>query len=300
MMKDIVVGLGTAGGRVADKFSTYKAYDEVWIIDHEESDVFDIVNPDINFIKIEKQEDGDKEYAHERYEGNYSQFKEFAESRKNQNIYFIVSGASDISGCSLSFLMHLDKEDINLRVIYLKPDVDFISRIERMQEKVTRNVLQQYARSGKLREVFLIANKSVEDYLDGVAIKEYFSKLNEAIAYNIHMINYCRNTRPEYDNLSSGIDHMRIRTVGMADGNGNEILFYPMNKERNGVEFPVEKFYYYLIGEERLENDVDLLKDIKKSMLNKKKGLMEVSYAIFSSSDEDQIMFDYSTSLVQE
>lgn len=297
--KDIIVGLGTPGARLAKEFSEYSAYDEVWVIDHEGSDNFEGLDADIKTLKIDEQTNGDK-YAHEKYERDYDEFTRFAEGRENQNIYFIVCGTSNISGCSLSFLRNLDKESISMRVIYIMPDLNFGSNIKRIQERVTRNILQEYARSGKMDEITLMSNKNIESFLGGVSVKNYYSKINDLMTYSIHMVNYCRNTKSEYDNLSEPSEHIRIKTIGY-QVEDEEYLLYPMKRVRDKVTFPVEKFYYYLMTDERLENDVDLLNNIKNRMMNKKEDLTDVSYAIFSSGDdEDQVLFEYNTSLVQD
>lgn len=297
--KDIVVGLGTPGIKLAVEFSKYSAYDEVWCIDHEGSDNFEGLDSDINTLTIDEQTNGGK-YAHEKYDRDYEVFRRFAEDRENQNIYFIVCGTSDISGCSLRFLGNLDKDSISMRVIYIRPDLNFESNIKRMQERVTRNILQEYARSGKMEEITLLSNRNVESFLDGVSVKDYFSKINSLMVYSVHMVNYCRNIKPEYDNLSDETEHIRIKTIGY-QVEDEEHLLYPMKRVRDEVTFPVEKFYYYLVTDERLENDVDLLNNIKNRMMNKKEDLTDVSYAIFSSGDdEDQVLFEYNTSLVQD
>jgi hypothetical protein len=62
------------------------------------------------------------------------------------NVTFFVCGASKTSAFSLKLLESLHKRKVKIKVVYFQADMEFAGEDQIKQEKVVRNVLQEYAR----------------------------------------------------------------------------------------------------------------------------------------------------------
>jgi hypothetical protein len=164
----------------------------------------------------------------------------------------------------------------DVSVLYIRPDAQLLSEIKKMHEKVTFNVLQEYARSDQLAGLCLISNTELENILDNVPIMGYYNKLNELIVSTIHMINVYKNSDPVMGTLSAPGKTKKIYTVGIFDiENNEEKLFFPLDTVR-------ERGYIYSISKDRLQSESGLHKQITSQM--KEKLLDEnanVSFGVF-------------------
>jgi hypothetical protein len=150
-----------------------------------------------------------------------------------------------------------------------------------MHEKVTYNVLQQYARSAAIRRIYLVSNPQVESILGEVPIMGYFDKLNDFIVSTIHMINVFRNADPVMGGLRAPGQTRRISTVGIYDmEKDEEKLFFSLDTAR-------ETCYIYCVGEKRLQEDGALHKNIVEQMKGKTNDeTVDVSFGVFPTNYE--------------
>ena len=165
----IVIGLGKAGCNVARIFGKFPPYETYGIDVTKEAD-----------ITIKKRD------THEAYEKHFPSLKKKLKF-SNEEITVIIGGSGAISGGTLRLLNQLQGNKIS--VIYIQPDLALLSETQQMQERIVRNVLQEYARSGILEMVYLIDNLLVEMGIGEVPILGYTDVLNQAIVNTIHMIN---------------------------------------------------------------------------------------------------------------
>ena len=54
-------------------------------------------------------------------------------------------------------------KDRNINILYVRPDVELLTGMRFSQEKVTFNVLQEYARSGLFKNIVLVHNNFISD-----------------------------------------------------------------------------------------------------------------------------------------
>ena len=127
-----IVALGTAACNIAEGFLQYPQYD-VYLIDSEKR------KTEANFKKIPARS------SHEEYENKCPAMKSFFKNIKG-SVLFIVTGSGTISGASLKVLSYLRHCRIN--VLYVKPDLDLLTKDDITQNKIVFKILQQYARSG--------------------------------------------------------------------------------------------------------------------------------------------------------
>jgi len=270
-----VIGLGSAGCAIADSLDKYSQYD-IYKLDNG-------IESKGNKYPIAIQR------THEEYDKEPIKLTQFiSRMKKSDTLLFILGGGGAISGASLQVLRQLHKKYPNsIDIMYIKPDVELLSELGRLRDRVCFRVLQEYARSGVFRSILLVSNPHIEAAIGDVPIKNYYENMNNFIAYAYHMQNVFRNTQPEISSLSSSKpEHVRLWTLGVLDVEKNEEkLFFPLDK-------PTEKCYYYGINEERLETDGKLLREIRKQVkANSEQAGAPCSYAIHSTSYEDDMAY---------
>ena len=247
---DTIIGLGKAGCSVVDKFSAeYKQY-EVYKIDAG-MDTF----PQKNVYNMPWQP------GPEEYENNCPDMSEFFKKITGE-VLFVLGGSGSITGATLRILEYLKHCEIN--VLYIRPDVELLSGIKEKQEWLTFNVLQEYARSGVFKRLWLIDNTSVEEILGEVPVIGYHDRLN------------------------------RISTIGISDvKDGKPKLFFPL-KQISDMR------YYYAINKQRLKTDGKLFAKIKKKVTGRVEEELKTSYAIFPTSyNNDYVYMVCSTPIIQ-
>ena len=256
---DTVIGLGSAGCNIADEFAKYPQY-EIYKIDvgAQGDNCFDFPEQD----------------EHEDYEQNCPSMKEFFKDLSGE-VLFILGGSGAITGASLKILYQIRRCKIN--ILYIQPDIELLSKVKKLQERVTCGVLQEYARSAVFEKLFFISNSELENILGDIPVTEYNNRLNELIVSTIHMYNVFRNIKPVNTTFSSLLPSARLATFGIFDiEEGEEKIFFPLDIVR-------EKRYYYGINESTLKTDGQLFKKIKTRTKEQNKETAKASYAIYST-----------------
>ncbi len=263
-----VVGLGAAGCNIAKAFSKFPQYETYGIDTSRDAD-----------ITIKKKN------SHEEYDASFPDLKRKLKF-KNEEVLLVVCGAGRISGGSLRLLQQLKTN--NVRVVYIQPDLSLMSETQKMQERIVRNVLQEYARSGAIERIYLIDNLALEKSIGDVAIVGYYDTLNQAVVNTIHMINVFENTGPVIGNFIVPHDIARITTVGIVtiddDADEKENWFYELTTPRDVV-------YYYGIGKDDLSNDGTLFRRINAFVKSKITEGLSVSYGVFETNYEQKYCY---------
>jgi hypothetical protein len=154
-----------------------------------------------------------------------------------------------------------------------------------MQEKIVRNILQEYARSGLLERIYLVNNQLVEHGIGEVAILGYYDVLNQAIVNTLHMINVFENSPPVIGNFITPSNLSRIATIGILDiEEEKEKWFYDLTQSRDVV-------YYYGINEEELEADGTLFGKITGYVKSQVDDGLNVSYGVFKTSYDQKYCY---------
>jgi len=266
---DTVIGLGKAGCAIADKFSQYPQY-KIFKIDSED---------------IAESSDSEKllkrKASPEQYETNTPSVKAFLK-QSTDDVLFILSGSGAISGSSLRILGQLSKMKRNINVLYVKPNIEFLGSNNKAQERLVRNVLQEYARSGKLARLYMVDNKIVESIIGEVPVYGYYDRLNDLISSTLHMVNLYDHQSPVHSTSFEASDMARVSTFGVIDTEtGKEKLFFLLDNTS-------EKCYYYAINQKTLETDGTLMKKIIDNIGNNtsKEEDIKTSFRIHSTDYE--------------
>ena len=169
-------------------------------------------------------------------------------------------------------------QDRNLDVFYIKPDTELLTGVPLLVENTVFGILQEYARSGKLKSFTIFSNENIEKIHSSINLKTYYDTLNETIYSSVHYLNYFEHTEPHIGNMSKPSNISRIRTVGMLDMKKlDEKWLYDLDMER-------ELCYYMCINSERLEGEAGLhrkLVDILKS--KPRNAFRKISYSIYET-----------------
>lgn len=272
-----IIGLGKAGCNIAKELSIYPQYN-VFCIDAEKDD--------FNKFKLVK-----KQKSFEDYEENFPSIQKFL-SKASAPYTVIIGGSGKISGACLRLLEQLKSKDIS--ILYIKPEVDILSDLAAKQERLVFQVLQQYTRSGLLDKMFIVSNSECENILGDLSIKEYFNQINKLVATTFHMYNVFQNIEPLIQAHTEPLEPCKISTFGIIDEKGGEKMLYDL-------KFPREKHLYYSVTNDSLENDVSLMKNIKKQVRSKMTDKLKVSYSVYENNyDQNYIYSCTFASMIQE
>ena len=273
-----IIGLGQAACNVATYFKNLPQYRVFYI---------DSTQPRYEgaFLKVDEMSD------HEAYEQNYKKLN----MRKvpKQETTLVVTGGSRISGITLRLLEQLKNRTIN--ILYIKPDLSTSPRSVVMQERLTFGILQQYTRSGLLKNIYVVENEKIEAVLKTINIADYWQSINNVISSTYNMINVFENTEPLLSNLVSPGKTSKIATFGVVDfASFEEQMFYELTSPRL-------KQYFFGISEKTLNEKKDLLPNIRSYLKSKSEQECSTCFAIYSTDyEQDYVYTVHYASRIQE
>ena len=261
----IIIGLGKAGCNIAKAFSKFPQYETYRIDTSEDAD-----------ITIEKRD------SHEDYDKSFPNLEEDLKFT-GADVSVIVAGNGQISGGILRLLETIKNNKVT--VLYIQPDLALASEIQKKQERIVRNVLQEYARSGAIQSIYLIDNQLVEKGIGDVPIMGYYDVLNQAIVNTVHMINVFKNSEPVIGNFIHPSELSRIATLGILNLEKNEEKWF------YGLTNPRDVVYYYGINEEELRKYGTLFKSITDYVKSQVSNGVNVSYGVFKTNYEQKYCY---------
>jgi hypothetical protein len=274
-----LIGIGSMGCSVVDKFKTYPQYG-IYKIDHDLKGLKK--NGEYNFPRFDTIED---------YEKRCPTMKSFLKNVSDQAM-LVVSGADPLCAATLKILETI-KGRAEISVTYIKPDAELTNRNSQMMDNAAFNVFQEYARSGVFSKIYLVSQELLASAVGEVSILDFDNKATELMSFLLHIINVMKNSAPVYDNFTPEIELARICTLGMAsiDNNEETMLFE--------VEYPKEKTYYYLIPEETLQKDIKLMKKIINQVKTRtENGKIKINFGVYQSEYEEPFVYVVSSSAI--
>ena len=266
----IIAGLGQAGKNIAKLFSPHKNY---------------------KIIILDENEGVKSRQSVEEYDEHPISIPSKTLKNESEGILF-VCGSGKIAGATLRVLEALSS--LEMTVFYIAPDLEFCSREERLRHRVHFGVLQEYARSGKIKNIILTSNKSLFSMIGAGPITSYYKKVNYHIYSLMQNLLYCLHTDPEFGQIQNPRDISRISTIGLGHlDTDEEKLLFPLDNV-------TETCYLYNIDEEDLNNDETVLPRIQERVRDNKSKDRETSYAIWKASDENLFYSLHYTHFIQE
>lgn len=276
MSNIVVVGIGEIGQDIVKNLVDFGVYDVYSVVSPKDEKVKGVNRVEVDISSL------DGKFEHELYD-EWFEFNDIDLPTEYDEAVIVVSGKSDISGATLRVAKKLKR---NLTIIYVKPDETFLSKAEKLQEKVTFAVLQEYARSAIFENLLLFDVKSIELFMGNLTVKNYFNEINSTISDYFHSWMWCENNKPLLSVMPSSTEHARIGTLGTITQDGKEIIFFPLKSHEDGVPYPTDVRYYYMLGGKKLEEDVTLLAQIKDDIVSKSEQFNTVGYGIYEVEEE--------------
>jgi hypothetical protein len=261
-----VIGLGSAGCNIAEMFEQVDGIN-VYLIDK------DIEGE--NCISVEPRK------TPEEYEKHFADLS-LIKNNISKEVLFILGGSGKISGMSLKILEQIKDREIS--VLYIK-DNSKVNGVEALQQKITFNVLQEYARSGAFKQIVLVTNDMVENMLGDIPIFSYHDTLNNLIYNTYTTINVLSLQDSILENYTEPNETDRICTYGVYDvENDAEKLFFPL-------DFASQKCYYFGVTEQNLKSDAKLLRNIKDKINSKVSAGTSIYYKIFKTTADKNFCY---------
>jgi len=262
-----VIGLGEAGCSIAELF--------------EGNDKFNVKLFDTN-IEGDNCFSLQKQASPESYEKHFPDVQKFLED-SDEEILFFVAGGGNISGATLKLLNYV--KDRKIYVVYIKPDIQSLDNMQKMQDRLVYNVLQEYTRSGMFTGMIVVSNEQLENVCGEVPAYTYYLTLNKLLVNTILAIKNGMQKEPIYDTYSSPREVACIATYGVYDlKTDEEKFFYDLSNIEN-------KCYYFFINKNRLENDGHLFKEIKNTMKKKSVDSVKISCIIHETDSEEDFCY---------
>ncbi len=237
-----VIGVGNAGCKIADLLSEYDPY-TVYKIDTK-------LPKEKNSFSVAPRNDPT------HYESKLPVKVITALNKMEGKVVLIVAGGGKISSGVLRILECVKSNPIE--VLYIKLEEASSSEAAQNLDRITYNVLQQYARSGLFERMYVVSNGEIERALGNIPVSQYYPQINSIIASTFHMLNVYENTQANFSNFLDSDGISRISTIGIGT----------IDKVVDQMFFPLahvsEKKYYFAINQEQLDQDSELLANIKR------------------------------------
>ena len=274
---ETVIGLGKAGCRIAERFAQYPQYK--------------VYKMDVGLKRAPQTYGLKAASTPEEQEASLGSLKRFFKGVEG-DVLFIVGGCGVVSGASLKILQQI--KNCSLHILYIYSDPELLGETARMQQRVTFNVFQEYARSSVFKRIILVDNNCLERILGDVPIIGFYDQLNELVVPTMHMVNVLQHTDSIMDNISPPHEVSRLVSYGLVDfESGEEKMFFDLDNVR-------EKVYYYAINEEKLKTQGDIHKRVIAQVKENAKNT-KTTYGIYPTQyDEDYVYCVAYSSIIQE
>jgi hypothetical protein len=263
-----LVGVGSFCSELVNKFSQYPQY-EVYSIDVTENECDTFIVPELKNA--------------EEYENNYPEkLKDFIDD-KNEEISVFLDGSEALSGIILRFLENFKNRKIN--IYYVRSDLELMGNIEKLQDKITFSILQEYTRSGLFQSFVAFDKISLEKLLSNVGILEINDRLTDLISSTSHYINIYSNIKPILSNNIELSDLGRMQAYGLSEIGSTEIKWF---FELSNVE---EITYYFAINSNTLKKEKNLLQTIKNQVKEKQKENVKIRFNIYETNYQENFVY---------
>ena len=263
-----VIGLGNAGCKIADLLAQHPPY-EIYKIDAD-------LPKEKNSFSIGAH--GDAQEYEEQIPPSVTKALQQIEGR----VLFVVGGGGKISSATLRLLECV--RDTQIEVLYIRPDLSHATPLVQTLDRITFNVLQQYARSGVFERLYIISNSEIEKVVGSLPVSQYYAHINSTIVSTFHMLNVYKNTAPNFSRFLEEDTISRICTIGVGT----------MNKVVDEMFFPLEhiqqKTYYFAINEEQVDGDGELLSNIKRRIATGGAPI-ETGFGVYSTPYKDNYIY---------
>lgn len=273
-----IVGLGKFSCDISDRFSNQSQYNSYKI--------------DFDLPKTKNSRGLTLHSDPEKIEDKCPSMNYFFKNARGES-HFFVEGRDPSSAASLKVLQGMDHKSTN--VFYIHPEeIDLKGSIGK-NENVAFHVLQEYARSGLLKNFYVFKSDEIEKAIGEVSLINYYDVLKDTVSTTVQLVDYFSNTEPVAEIRGDNNPLENIGTYGLVDiKKQQEKLFFPLKDIRR-------KHYYYGINSEELKSDGSLIKKIRNQVNSLKGKDVTATYSIHETTyEEPQVIVVAKTNTIQE
>lgn len=265
-----MVGLGEAGKNIVKLFKPHTSNYKIIIFDENDG-----LEPKSSVEEYDEQE---------------IKLKQKGLSKHDEAMLF-VCGSGKVAGASLRVLEAL--KGFRTTIVYIVPDLEFLSDREQKRHRAHFGILQEYTRSGMVKDMMILDNKKMFEIAGtGTALK-YFEKVNFLIYSTVQNLMYCRHVEPDFGRLHERKDISSISSIGLGKFPEEEKLLFSLDNI-------TETCYIINIEEEDLDNDESIIPSCQNIVRENKELARNTSFAIWKSSDENNYFSIHYTHFIQE
>ena len=267
----ILVGLGEAGKNIVKLFKPHSKNYKV--------------------ITFDENEGLEPKQSVEEYDEEPIKVTSRGLKSHSEGILF-VCGSGKVAGATLRVLEAFPSHQMS--VVYIIPELEFASREEKMRHRVHFHVLQEYARSGKIKEMMIFDNHQLLALNGTGPISNYCEKINFFIYSTLQNLFYCQNVKPDFGRIHNPKDHSRICALSVTELRDAE------EKMLFSLDNITETCYYMNIEDEDLDNDETILPTCQQIVRENIAKERESSFAIWRSSDPNFYIAKHFTHYIQD
>ena len=276
-----IMSIGNAASNIVAQLSEYPVY-ECYYINNEikKTSKYKFALPECN-------------HPEDYEEMDMTKLHRWLEKIKDKCTIFIC-GASDSSTIVLKALEKMHQNGVKMDIVYFTPEVEVLSEVKALNERMVRGVLQNYARSGLFEKICMISNLLLEKIAGSTNVVDYYDQINRVFTSTYYMVDVFKNTKPITSTFKRARESCRIYTLGISSLHEDEKLFFPFKQE-------VDVVYYYGINEEKLKTEENLFRTITNKVKSKITEERKVSFGIFPTQYEnDYIYTEHFSPKIQE
>jgi hypothetical protein len=215
---------------------------------------------------------------------------------QNERTCLLVDASSPCSGITLRLLGALSgATDV---FVFVRAD-GYLTKVNAVIKQVTTMILQEYARSGLISNLFLVSEEKCEHVLHNLTLKNRKKLIGDFLASILHNYYFSEFASKFEDNKEEYSAQCRIGTIRFKSLSSGDIFrAYDLKNEEGRVVYPVEANMTFLLTLEDME-DGDVNKKIK-SLLGTRKSLYTLlGYAIIET-NATQVVIVEKTSMIQQ
>lgn len=269
---DKVIGLGKLGCAIAEELTAYPEY-RIYKID---SDTEERGSLSIDMF-------GDMQAFEQNID--VEEVAVYLRSIKPADeVLLVVQGGEPISGTVLKILETI--KDSKLSVLYVCPDRQMISEVQKRDDKICFNILQEYARSGRFDNILLVDQLKIEEMAGHVPVNEYEKTISYFVSYVVAMVNFFKHTKPILANPIQPSPESRVITYGVSsleEDNKDINLLFPLENTK-------DIHFFYGVPKEELDQDTTLVKRIKEHVKSYKSEDVSTSFSVYETTLDSMLV----------
>jgi len=209
------------------------------------------------------------------------EYEEFLGNIEGEKLF--ITSCGTVSGASLRMIKALGPEETT--VLFIAPDNSIVNEDTRSRSKVVSGVLQEYARSGAIRELIVLDNRMADAYCPSLTISNYLDGINDYMASIVHWSNIFEHTQPIVEG-SKWSKFSKISTLGISEVNLDDEKIVTKECLLSEQTGNIEKHYLFAIPEQILNEKAGLHRQIKDFTSSEQDEGVSTTFSVYSTKQD--------------